>query len=173
MAKQVTKKITEGPLTPEEQAFINKHYERTSGEKMKPGTIAEISKEDLKVMRSGKSNFATYYMGKTIEKPKETKPVIQAKLDFKKEEPTPKKEEPKKPIVKAVVESKPAQKVKVQDTRGYNKQGKQNIIAKTTEKLTGKQSLRRAAEILANKALDKVGSGLKFKKALREPVKKK
>ncbi len=169
MAKQVTKT---GPITPEEQAFINKHYEKTSGEKMKPGTIAEISEEDLKIMRSGKGGFATYYMGKKLEQPK--KEVV-APVAPKKEEPKAevKKEQPvKKTIVKAVVEQKPAKKISTQDTRGYNKAGKQNVVAKTTEKLIGAQSLRRAAELAANKLLSKSGSSLKFKKALKDPVKK-
>jgi hypothetical protein len=171
MAKQVTKS---GPITPEEQALINKRYEKQSGEKMKPGTIAEISPEDLSAMRKGKGDFAVYYMGKKIAEPKKT---VAATPVVKKEEPKAevKKEQPveKKVVVKAVVEQKPAEKVKVQDTRGYNKEGKQNVVAKTAQKLTGAQSLRRAAELAANKLLTKSGSSLRFKKALKDPVKKK
>jgi CxxC motif-containing protein len=171
MAKQVTKS---GPITPAEQAFINKRYESNTGEKIKPGTNAEISEGDLKIMRSGREGYATYYMGKKIAEPKK---VAAATPVAKKEQPKAevKKEQPveKKAIVKAVVEQKPAAKVKAQDTRGYNKEGKQNVVAKTAQKLTGVQSLRRAAELAANKLLTKSGSSLRFKKAIKEPVKKK
>lgn len=171
MAKQVTKKIKEGPLTPEEQAIINKRYEKNSGEKLKPNTIAEISKEDLKAMREGKGDFAVYYMGKTIEKPKVEKPKAeQPKETVKVEEPKPEKPVEKKVVVKAVVENKPAEKVKVQDTRGFNKKGKQTVASKVAQKVTNKQTFRRAAETVANNILTKAGSSLRFKKSLKDQV---
>ena len=173
MAKQVTKT---GPITPEEQAFINKHYEKTSGEKMKPGTIAEISEEDLKIMRSGKGGFATYYMGKKLEQPK--KEVVPKQVTASAPKQVTAKAEPvkpveRKPIVKAVVEQKPAKKISTQDTRGYNKAGQQKLISKIAEKTTGQQTFRRGLETAANNLLKKSESSLRFKKALKDQVIKK
>ena len=175
MAKQVIKKIKEGPLTPEEQARINKRYEKNSGEKLKPNTIAEISKEDFKSMREGKGDFAVYYMGKTIDKPKMEKPKAEqpkeaVKVKVKVEEPKPVKPVEKKVAVKAVVETKPAEKVKVQDTRGFSKKGKQTVASKVAQKVINQQTFRRGAELAANNLLTKAGSSLKFKKALKNQV---
>lgn len=175
MAKQDDKKPK--PLTPAEQLRANKMYIAQGG-KLKPGQNAKIVEGDEDNFR----NRRTYAFNepdpvvpakpKEQPKPAVAKPVIKATQAVKQQ---PAKVEPakpsvKQPVVKAVVETKPAEKIALQDTRGYNKEGKQNIVAKTTQKLTGSQSLRRASELAANRLLDKVGSGLKFKKALKKPV---
>lgn len=175
MAKQVTKGE---PLTKEEQAKLNKLYNsrQVKGDQLKPGELAEILDEHLEAFRKGDTSIPISYMGKKEKAVKIETPVTQKKKEVVKEQP--KKEEPKrKPVTNPVqplnrVEAKKSIP-KQQDTRGYNKEGKQNVVAKTTEKLTGVQSLRRAAEIAANKALEKAGSGLRFKKALKDPVKGK
>jgi FtsZ-interacting cell division protein ZipA len=184
MAKQDDKKPK--PLTPAEQLRANKIY-REIGGKLLPGQNAKLVEGDEDNFR----NRQTYAFNepdpvKPVKPKEQPKKVVaatpvakkeQPKAEVKKEQPKAevKKEQPveKKAIVKAVVEQKPAAKVKAQDTRGYNKEGKQNVVAKTAQKLTGVQSLRRAAELAANKLLTKSGSSLRFKKAIKEPVKKK
>ncbi len=174
MAKQQDKKPK--PLTPAEQLRANKIYVAQGG-KLKPGQNAKIVEGDEDNFR----NRRTYAFNEpdpvVPAKPKEQpKPDVvkspQAKPTVKQE---PVKVEPTKPVekkvaVKAVVETKPAEKVKVQDTRGFNKKGKQTVASKVAQKVTTQQTFRRGAEVVANNLLAKVGSSLRFKKALRNPI---
>lgn len=178
MAKQVKKGE---PLTPEEQAKLNKLYnsQQAKEDRLKPGELAEILDEHLEAFRKGDTSIPVSFMGKKEQpaKPKEeSKPAVvkspSAKETVKQE---PAKVEPTKPVekkiaVKAVVETKPAEKVKVQDTRGFNKKGKQTVASKVAQKVTTQQTFRRGAEVVANNLLAKVGSSLRFKKALKNPV---
>lgn len=170
MAKQVKKGE---PLTPEEQAKLNKLYNarQAKEDRLKPGELAEILDEDLAAFRRGDTSVPVSFMGKKekpvkIEVAKAEKPKEAVKV----EEPKAEKPVEKKVVVKAVVENKPAEKVKVQDTRGFNKKGKQTVASKVAQKITTQQTFRRGAEVVANNLLTKVGSSLRFKKALRNPI---
>ena len=175
MAKQVTKGE---PLTKEEQAKLNKLYNarQAKEDKLKPGELAEILDEDLAAFRKGDTSVPVSFMGKK-EKTEQPKKVVPATPVVKKEEPKVevKKEQPveKKVVVKAVVEQKPAEKVKVQDTRGYNKKGKQTVASKIAQKTINQQTFRRGLETAANNLLRKAESSLRFKKALKDQVIKK
>lgn len=174
MAKQDDKKPK--PLTPAEQLRANKIYVAQGG-KLLPGQNAKIVEGDEDNFR----NRQTYAFNepdpvKPAKPKEEPKPAVvkspPAKAAVKQE---PAKVEPTKPVekkvaVKAVVETKPAEKVKVQDTRGFNKKGKQTVASKVAQKVTTQQTFRRGAEVVANNLLAKVGSSLRFKKALKNPV---
>ena len=166
MAKQVTKGE---PLTKEEQAKLNKLYNarQAKEDKLKPGELAEILDEDLAAFRKGDTSVPVSFMGKK-EKTEQPKKVVPATPVVKKDQPVE-----KKVVVKAVVEQKPAEKVKVQDTRGYNKKGKQTVASKIAQKTINQQTFRRGLETAANNLLRKAESSLRFKKALKDQVIKK
>ena len=177
MAKQQDKKPK--PLTPAEQLRANKIYVAQGG-KLLPGQNAKIVEGDEDNFR----NRQTYAFNEPDPvkpaKPKEQpKPAVvkspQAKPTVKQE---PVKVEPTKPVekkvaVKAVVETKPAEKIALQDTRGFNKKGKQTVASKVAQKVINQQTFRRGSELAANNLLTKAGSSLKFKKALKDQVIKK
>jgi hypothetical protein len=174
MAKQDDKKPK--PLTPAEQLRANKIYVSQGG-KLKPGQNAKIVEGDEDNFR----NRRTYAFNepdpvkpaKPKEQPKKEVAPKQVTASTPKQEPA--KVEAAKPVVKqavvkAVVETKPAEKIALQDTRGFNKKGKQTIASKVAEKTTNQQTFRRGAELAANNLLKKMGSSLKFKKALKDQV---
>lgn len=174
MAKQDDKKPK--PLTPAEQLRANKIYVAQGG-KLKPGQNAKIVEGDEDNFR----NRRTYAFNepdpvkpaKPKEQPKPAVTPVKKAVATVKQEPA--KVEAAKPVVKqavvkAVVETKPAEKIALQDTRGFNKKGKQTTASKVAEKLTNQQTFRRGAELAANNLLKKMGSSLKFKKALKDQV---
>jgi hypothetical protein len=174
MAKQNDKKPK--PLTPAEQLRANKIYVAQGG-KLKPGQNAKLVEGDEDNFR----NRQTYAFNepdpvkpaKPKEQPKPAVTPVKKAVTTVKQEPAKVeavKPVEKKAIVKAVVEQKPAAKVKAQDTRGFNKKGKQTVISKVAERTTNQQTFRRGAELAANNLLKKMGSSLKFKKALKDQV---
>jgi hypothetical protein len=182
-AKPVVKKdVKPKPLTPSEQLRANKAY-KDQGGKLQPGQNAKIVEGDEDNFRKGVGTIA-------FNEPDPVKPKEQPKAAVVKQEPA--KVEPAKPAAASTpskpkvdyrppikkVRPVPEEKPVPEDFRGYRKKRKDpneraNIVAKTTYNLTGVQSLRRAAELAANRLLEKSGSGLRFKKALKTPLRGK
>lgn len=166
--------------TRDEQLKLIKMYESRTGEKIKPGFTVDITEEEYQKWLSskGKYNPALSDMGRKLEDiTQSTTPPVEKPI----EQPVVRSAEPEpEPYYKmrgttAQPLNQPQASKEIpakQDLRGY-RNGQQTVGGKIAEKLTGQQSLRRAAELSINKMAERAGLSFRFAQAKLNPVTKK